>query len=72
MSAPNQGRQSPDPERQTGAQQQDPPSSGNIDSNLKGSSQQSRQETQASGLSSNPKHVLEDVEEKKFSKGTGN
>ena len=27
MSAPNQGRQSPDPERQTGAQQQQPPAS---------------------------------------------
>jgi hypothetical protein len=28
MSAPNQGRQSPPPERQTGAQQQDAPSEG--------------------------------------------
>jgi len=26
MSAPNQGRQSPPPERQTGSQQRDPPS----------------------------------------------
>ncbi|PLB48084.1 hypothetical protein P170DRAFT_437796 [Aspergillus steynii IBT 23096] len=72
MSAPNQGRQSPDPERQTGAQQQEPPSSGNITSQLKGSSEQSRQEAQQGGLTSNPKHILEDVEAKKFTKGPGN
>ncbi|KAI9036699.1 uncharacterized protein KD926_001393 [Aspergillus affinis] len=73
MSAPNQGRQSPSPERQTGAQQQEPPSSGNINPQYKSSSSSSRDQTQqGGGLSSNPKHILEDIEAKKFTKGVGN
>lgn len=72
MSAPHQGRQSPDPERQTGAQQQEPPSSGNMNPQYKGSSEQSREATQLSGLSSNSKHILEDIEARKFVKGPGN
>ncbi|KAE8148051.1 hypothetical protein BDV25DRAFT_142184 [Aspergillus avenaceus] len=54
MSAPHQGRQSPPPEQQTGAQQRDPVASGHT------------------SHESNPKHILEDIEAKKFTKGPGN
>jgi len=58
MSAPNQGRQSPPPERQTGAQQRDPPANGqgvNEESNNKEESK-----AQLESLSSNPKGPLDD------------
>jgi len=57
MTSENQGRQSPDPERQSGAQK-DPPSSGqgvNDSSNNKDDSK-----SQLEGLSSNPKGPLDD------------
>ncbi|GME25574.1 Metallo-dependent phosphatase [Neofusicoccum parvum] len=58
MSAPNAGRQSPDPERLTDAQQKGAQSAPN-DLGAgpdKGSKQAS--EDQKSGLSSNPTHIL--------------
>ncbi|KAJ4349947.1 uncharacterized protein N0V89_008568 [Didymosphaeria variabile] len=60
MSAPNAGRQSPEPEKQTGAQQQDVPAS-NINDQGAAPSQGTKQanEDQKAGLSSNPTHPLE-------------
>ncbi|KAF8867402.1 hypothetical protein BDZ45DRAFT_667350 [Acephala macrosclerotiorum] len=58
MLAPNQGRQSPPPEEQSGAQQQDAPSKGigvNTETKNKDESK-----SQLEGLESNPKGVLED------------
>ncbi|CZR61226.1 uncharacterized protein PAC_11122 [Phialocephala subalpina] len=58
MSAPNQGRQSPPPEEQSGAQQQDAPSKGtgvNTETKNKDESKD-----QLKGFESNPKGVLED------------
>ncbi|TVY28199.1 hypothetical protein LHYA1_G003356 [Lachnellula hyalina] len=58
MSAPNEGRQSPPPEEQSGKQQQDTPATGqgvNKDSNNKDDSK-----SQLEGLSSNPKGPLDD------------
>jgi len=58
MSAQNEGRQSPPPERSTGAQQQDAPSSGqgvNEETNNKEESK-----AQLNSLSSNPKGPLDD------------
>ncbi|ETN47092.1 uncharacterized protein HMPREF1541_01282 [Cyphellophora europaea CBS 101466] len=70
MSAPNAGRQSPEPETQTGSQQQDiptQPGSGKLDES-KGKDE--GKNDQVSGLSSNPKHPLADEAEKKTSKTT--
>jgi len=58
MSAPNQGRQSPPPEEQSGAQQQDAPSKGtgvNTETN-----NQEESQSQLDGLSSNPKGPLDE------------
>ncbi|KAK5056060.1 hypothetical protein LTR84_012611 [Exophiala bonariae] len=58
MSAPNAGRQSPEPENQSGSQQQAHPAqpgSGKID-NSKGKNE--GKEDQTSGLSDNPTHPL--------------
>ncbi|KIW08353.1 uncharacterized protein PV09_01269 [Verruconis gallopava] len=63
MSAPNQGRQSPDPERQTGAQQQDPPASGQF-----GKQSDDNNKEILEGLKSNPEHPLEKFAEEKTSK----
>jgi hypothetical protein len=65
MSAPNQGRQSPDPETQTGAQQKDAPGSGKQE-------QQGNIDNKATlkGMQSNPTHVLEKSAEEKTSKGS--
>lgn len=67
MSAPNPGRQSPDPERQTGAQQQAPPAG---DVNKQGGDEgvSHKHEDQTAGLSSNPTHPLEKFAEEKTSK----
>jgi hypothetical protein len=67
MSAPNQGRQSPDPERQTGQQQQKPPAT---DPNKQGQADSDKQPAEQSkeqlkNLESNPKHVLQDEAERK-------
>lgn len=71
MSAPNAGRQSPDPERQTGAQQQDAPSTGQISDDVSDENQQQSHETKEEGLSSNPKGPLDDAADEKLSKTTG-
>ena len=70
MSAPNEGRQSPDPERQTGAQQQEPPAT---DPNKQGqaasdSEPADKSKEQLKGLESNPKHPLKDEADAKVSK----
>ncbi|PYI05830.1 hypothetical protein BO78DRAFT_397682 [Aspergillus sclerotiicarbonarius CBS 121057] len=67
MSAPRAGRQSPPPERQTGAQQQDPPSEGKAHPQYAPPEHSAQDQT--AGLSSNPKHPLEDIESAKFAKG---
>ncbi len=69
MSAPNAGRQSPEPERQSGAQSKDTPAgSGKMDEK-KGEGEE--KEDQTAGLSSNPTHPLEEEAEKKTSKTVG-
>ncbi len=79
MSAPHAGRQSPDPERQSGAQGQDTPAgSGKVDAqkgesggNDGGAGQTVGDQNttgQTEGLSSNPTHPLEGEAEKKTSK----
>ncbi|KAJ9635997.1 uncharacterized protein PV06_01144 [Exophiala oligosperma] len=68
MSAPNAGRQSPDPERQTGAQQQEHPSqpgSGKIDESK---AKNEGKDDQTSGLADNPKHILQEHSEATTSK----
>jgi len=61
MSAPNPGRQSPDPERQTGAQQQDVPgTTGQIsDEESSGENQKQSEDTKHTGLESNPKAPMD-------------
>jgi hypothetical protein len=65
MSAPNQGRQSPDPERQSGAQIGAITESGKLDESSK---KDEGKQDQSSGLSSNPTHPLEQVAKDKTSK----
>jgi len=70
MSAPNAGRQSPDPEHQSGAQQGDIPTqgSGKMDES-KGKDE--GKDDQTSNLSSNPTHILEEHAQAKTSKTVG-
>ena len=77
MSSQNAGRQSPDPERQTGSQQQDVPGSGKIDDALSASgasrpapesAQQQSEKQKQTSLQSNPVHPLERAEEAKYAK----
>ncbi|CBF70377.1 uncharacterized protein ANIA_06005 [Aspergillus nidulans FGSC A4] len=79
MSAQFSGRQSPPPESQTGAQENSPPGSGRTDPKFAPppeyapkSSSEGEGQSQTAGLSSNPKHILEDIEAAKYKKGTGN
>ncbi|KAL7910823.1 hypothetical protein GGI35DRAFT_478233 [Trichoderma velutinum] len=65
-----EGRQSPPPERQTGAQLQDPPGSGKASDISKTS--QKDPKAQLDCLTSNPKGPMDDALEHKFSKGPGN
>jgi len=62
MSAPNQGRQSPDPERQSGAQAGAPASGDH------GTKSSTDNKATLDKLQSNPTHVLEKEAEKKTSK----
>ena len=65
MSAPNAGRQSPEPERQSGGQMQETPAgSGKVDEK-KGEGEEVQDQT--AGLSSNPTHPLAEEAEKKTS-----
>ncbi|KAL7951593.1 hypothetical protein V8C42DRAFT_304573 [Trichoderma barbatum] len=66
-----EGHQSPPPERQTGAQLQDPPASGKGPDINKTSSMKDPK-SQLDCLTSNPKGPLDDALEKKFSKEPGN
>ncbi|KAI9660083.1 MAG: hypothetical protein M1821_001435 [Bathelium mastoideum] len=68
MSAPNQGRQSPEPERQTGGQLHDPPS--NPTSQDAAGHTKDASDQQKEGLSSNPTGPLEQAAKDKTSKGT--
>ena len=66
MSAPKQGRQSPDPETQAGHQATETPAgSGKIDEQK---TDNKGQEEQTAGLTSNPTHPLQEEAEKKTSK----
>ncbi|KXT18088.1 hypothetical protein AC579_4586 [Pseudocercospora musae] len=67
MSAPNQGRQSPDPERQSGAQQQAPPAE-NPNQAPGESKAKEDSKAQLEGLSSNPKGPLDEEAKAKVSK----
>jgi hypothetical protein len=68
MSAPNAGRQSPEPESQSGAQQQDVPASGKTKANAAPSDDHAKDKSDEdkSGLSSNPTHPLQKAAEEKL------
>jgi hypothetical protein len=71
MSAPYPGRQSPEPETQSGAQQRDPPSTGKLGSSLYRAPEFSyeRGDPKAgAGLESNPTQRYEEVEAAKYKK----
>ena len=65
MSAPKQGRQSPDPENQSGAQAGATTESGKLDETSK---KDEGKDDQTSNLSSNPTHPLEQAAKDKTSK----
>jgi hypothetical protein len=66
----NQGRQSPPPERQTGAQQQDIPAQPNFGNAPSETHAKDASAEEKKGLPSNPTHILEDHAESTTSKGT--
>jgi len=70
MSAPNQGRQSPDPERQQGRQQQEPPALNPNDQGAAPSKDYAKEASnnQLGDLESNPEHPLKKHAEEKTSK----
>ncbi|TPX15453.1 uncharacterized protein E0L32_004433 [Thyridium curvatum] len=61
-----EGRQSPPPERQTGAQQQDVPGSGKGTDDASNKSEVNK--SQLENLSSNPKGAMDDALKEKFKK----
>jgi hypothetical protein len=70
MSAPNAGRQSPDPERQANKQIHDPPASDvNKQGQNPGEKAADASKDQLSNLASNPKGPLEDAAAEKTKKG---
>jgi len=69
MSAPNAGRQSPEPERQSGKQGQDPVAD---HPNDQGAGQKQDAASQLKGLESNPAAPMDKAAEEKTAKGTGN
>ncbi|OJJ46628.1 hypothetical protein ASPZODRAFT_132728 [Penicilliopsis zonata CBS 506.65] len=71
MSSPKSGRQSPPPEEQPGAQQQDPPGVGKAKEYTGGQSraQEESERFKESGLTSNPVHPLEKHVTEMFEKG---
>ena len=72
MSAPHQGRQSPEPERQA-EEQVSAPESGKIDAASDTYAKKASEETKHEGLSSNPGGPLEGAAQEKTSKeGRGN
>lgn len=69
MSAPQQGRQSPDPERQSQSQVAPPATDVNNQGQApQGSKEAEGGKSQVEGLESNPKQVLEKAAEDKTSK----
>ena len=72
MSAPYQGRQSPEPERQTGGQLHEPPASNPNEQGAAPSLDHAKDasEQQKANLPSNPTGPLEKAAEEKTSKGT--
>lgn len=74
MSSQLPGRQSPEPEFQSGIQQRDPPASGKIGPSSSSArptaeyAQQKSEEEKQYNLRSNPVHNLEKIEEAKFAK----
>ncbi|TKA46348.1 hypothetical protein B0A54_02179 [Friedmanniomyces endolithicus] len=72
MSAPNAGRQSPDPERAQGKQQSDTPASDVNDQGQAASKDAPAEESKETlkNLPSNPKPILEDAAKEKTSKAT--
>ena len=73
MSAPNQGRQSPEPERQSGTQTGATSTNPN-DQGVAGSASETKDSSESSlkNLSSNPKGPMDDKAAAAASKGTGN
>jgi hypothetical protein len=74
MSAPNQGRQSPDPENQSSAQK-DTPASGQVDAAPSDTHAKDKSEEAKSDggvLESNHVHPLKEAAEAKLKKGEGN
>jgi len=70
MSSENQGRQSPPPEEQSGAQQQDAPSSGQgVDDKT---SNKDTSKSELENLTSNPTHILDKHVDQKFGKTVEN
>jgi len=65
-----EGRESPPPESQTGAQLQDPPGSGKAPGPNKTSQEDPKHQLDC--LESNPKGPMDDALEYKFAKGPGN
>jgi len=74
MSAPNAGRQSPDPERQQGKQQAEPPATNPNEQGQAKSNEAPAEESKntLSNLESNPKGPLEDAAASKTGKQTRN
>ena len=72
MSAPNQGRQSPDPESQSGAQGKDPMANKPNEQGGAPSLDHAKDtsEDQKANLASNPKGPLEEAAKEKTSKAT--
>ena len=71
MSSTKAGRESPDPEFLTASQQREPISFGRTAPELRGDPMHSKKESdeaKETKLESNPHHVLEDIEAKKFEK----
>ena len=69
MSAPNAGRQSPDPETQTGSQKAPPASDPNEQGQADHDSEPAEQsKDKLKDLESNPEHILAGEAEKKTSK----
>lgn len=67
MSAPNAGRQSPEPERQPGAQQQEATGSGKVNPNAAPSDDfsKAKSDENKASLGSNPTHPLESYAKEK-------
>ncbi|KAJ8607781.1 hypothetical protein MRB53_040077 [Persea americana] len=68
MSAPNQGRQSPDPEKQSDKQLHEPVSKNPNDQGAGSDSAQKESANTLKNLESNPKHPLDDAAAAKTSK----